>query len=87
MPEMTASEAARILSRLGASKGGEARKNALSPARKLEISLSGVRAQWGEKAYQKALKRLKSEKALELAKSGKNRQAKGSLKETKAEGR
>lgn len=83
MPEFTVADAARLLSSLGAKKGGDARAEALSEARMREIACLGVRARWGEKAYQGALKRLKTEKPLGLAKSAQNRQAKGKPKESK----
>jgi len=41
-----ASEAAKALSSLGASKGGKARKNVLSPEHRREIAQKAVRARW-----------------------------------------
>jgi hypothetical protein len=41
-------EAARLLSVLGASKGGKARAASLTPERRREIGQNAARARWGE---------------------------------------
>lgn len=41
-----AREAARVLARLGASKGGLARKRVLSPQRRKEIASKAAAARW-----------------------------------------
>jgi hypothetical protein len=46
-PTNPLSEAAKELSRLGASKGGEARALALSPERRREIARGAIEARWG----------------------------------------
>jgi len=43
---MKKSEAARVLSKLGASKGGNARAKSLSPARRKAIAEKAARARW-----------------------------------------
>jgi hypothetical protein len=45
----TRNQAALALSRLGASKGGQARAAALSPARRKAIAKKAVAARWGKK--------------------------------------
>lgn len=44
------SEAARLLSKLGASKGGKARAAKLSPRRKKAIAQKAAIARWSKKA-------------------------------------
>ncbi len=48
MPNPKVSEAAKLLSRLGASKGGKARARALSPQRRKEIARNAVQARWAK---------------------------------------
>lgn len=43
-----AQKAAQILSKLGASKGGKARAETLSPERRKEIAQKAAKARWGE---------------------------------------
>lgn len=43
-----ASDAARALSRLGASKGGKARAASLTPERRSEIARDAIRRRWAE---------------------------------------
>jgi hypothetical protein len=43
-----ASDAARALSKLGASKGGKARAASLTPERRSEIARDAVRRRWAE---------------------------------------
>ena len=45
-----ASEAARILSKLGASKGGHARAEKLTPERRSEIGRRAAQARWSAKS-------------------------------------
>jgi len=46
------SEAARILGALGASKGGKARAEKLSPDRRKEIARKAAKARWDKKRQQ-----------------------------------
>jgi hypothetical protein len=46
------SEAARILSALGAPKGGRARAEKLSPERRSEIARNAARARWSRRGTQ-----------------------------------
>lgn len=48
MSEMTVKEAARILGKSGAKKGGEARAKKLSPRRRSEIARNAVNARWNK---------------------------------------
>lgn len=48
--EPSASEAAQVLSRLGASKGGRARAEKLSPERRQEIARRAGQARWAKSA-------------------------------------
>jgi hypothetical protein len=47
-PSKAASDAARALSRLGASKGGKARAASLTPERRSEIARDAIRRRWDE---------------------------------------
>jgi hypothetical protein len=51
MKKITPSEAARLLSARGASKGGKARAAALSPARRKEIARKGAQVRWSKKRF------------------------------------
>jgi len=44
------SKAAKLMSLLGASKGGKARAASLSPRRRKEIARKAAAARWGKKA-------------------------------------
>ncbi len=46
------SEAARLLGELGASKGGKARAEKLSPERRKEIARKAAKARWDKKRQQ-----------------------------------
>lgn len=43
-----AQKAAQMLSKLGASKGGKARANALTPEQRREIAEKAARTRWGK---------------------------------------
>lgn len=47
---MDIKEAARIMSKKGASKGGKARMAKLSPAQRKRLSEKANRARWGKKS-------------------------------------
>lgn len=49
MADSRATKAGKALSKLGASKGGEARAVKLSPERRREIAQAAVRARWAKK--------------------------------------
>ena len=44
------SDAAKLLSKMGAKKGGIARAKKLSPERRKEISKKAIEARWGKKS-------------------------------------
>jgi hypothetical protein len=52
MTEEEKSEAARLLGKLGASKGGKARAEKLSPERRKEIARQAAKARWAKKRQQ-----------------------------------
>jgi hypothetical protein len=49
LPMSKASDAARYLSSLGASKGGKARAAKLTPKRRKEIAQKAAKTRWGKK--------------------------------------
>ena len=52
MTEKEKSEAARLLGKLGGSKGGKARAEKLSPERRKEIARKAAKARWERKQEQ-----------------------------------